>query len=485
MRFVVKYFSEIIVKSKPVRNQFSKRLAENLRVRLKRVDKSIVVDRSWDKIIIDSNLDEASLQALLNIILTTPGVGQLLRVKSFPFTTVQQLAEQALLLYSKEIDRKHFVVRIKRSGKHDFTSSDVERELGGYLLHHSNAAGVKLKGADYTVKLEIRDDIVFAVEQQYQGIGGYPLGAMQPVLSLISGGFDSTVASFETMRRGMATHFIFFNLGGHAHEVGVQEVSYYLWNKFSNSQPVKFISVPFMDVVAEMLQSVPPSYRGVVLKRMMMRVASRVAEKMGIDALVTGEAIGQVASQTVPNLALIDAVAESLVLRPLITSDKESIIAVAKRIGTADFAASMPEYCGIISTKPVTAAKKDRVIDAEKNFDFTTLDQAIEASRLTDITLLDRLDKNAPEVEVLSIPVYGSVVIDIRHPDDIETKPLPLDTNIVENIPFFKLHKEAENLDKSKHYMLYCDRGVMSKLHAAHMKSEGFEKVSVYSVKVK
>ncbi len=122
------------------------------------------------------------------------------------------------------------------------------------------------------------------------------------------------------MRRGLLTHFCFFNLGGRAHELGVMEVAHYLWEKFGRSHRVLFISVPFEEVVGEILGKVDNSQMGVVLKRMMLRAASRIAEELHIDALVTGEAISQVSSQTLPNLSVIDSVTDTLVLRPLIAS---------------------------------------------------------------------------------------------------------------------------------------------------------------------
>ena len=480
MRFVIKYFSEIIVKSRPVRKQFCKRLADNLRLRLQQLDKAVVVQRQWDKIIVTCKLPETELEAVLEVLKSTPGVGQFLYVTSFPLVSIADIAERAVELYADKINGRRFVVRVKRSGNHNFVSNDVERQVGGHLLANTGAAGVDLRNADYTVRLEVRDNTVFAVKQQYQGLGGFPLGTMGPVLSLLSGGFDSTVASFETMRRGMPTHFLFFNLGGHAHEVGVKEVAYYLWQRFGSFAPVTFISVPFIEVVAEMLNSVPASYRGVVLKRMMLRAASTIATEQNFGALVTGEAIGQVASQTLPNLGLIDAVAETLVLRPLITADKDSIIKTSRQIGTVEFAESMPEYCGVISTSPVTAGKADKVLAAEAGFNFNVLDAAVTSRVIYPISELGEINSNAPPLEIFSAPVIGSVIIDIRHPDEVALKPLHIPTNTVLTIPFFKLHKQAAELDTRQRYMLYCERGVMSKLHAAHLLAEGFGPVAVY-----
>jgi thiamine biosynthesis protein ThiI len=119
----------------------------------------------------------------------------------------------------------------------------------------------------------------------------------------MSGGFDSTVAAYQIMRRGLMAHFCFFNLGGRAHELGVMEVAHFIWKKYGSSQRVLFVSVPFEEVVGEILGKVDNSHMGVVLKRMMLRAASQIADRLHIDALVTGEAISQVSSQTLPNLS--------------------------------------------------------------------------------------------------------------------------------------------------------------------------------------
>lgn len=133
------------------------------------------------------------------------------------------------------------------------------------------------------------------------------------------------------------------------------EVAHYLWKKYGSSHRVLFISVPFEEVVGEILQKVDNSQMGVVLKRMMLRASTEIAERLHIDALVTGEAISQVSSQTLPNLSVIDSATDMLVLRPLIASHKQDIIDTAFQIGTAEFAKNMPEYCGVISRTPPPA----------------------------------------------------------------------------------------------------------------------------------
>ena len=175
---------------------------------------------------------------------------------------------------------KTFCVRVKRTGSHDFTSNQVEQYVGGGLNQNTEAAGVKLKNPDVTVRLEIKDDNFYVIESTQPGLGGFPIGTQDSVISLISGGFDSNVASYLSMKRGLRTHFLFFNLGGRAHELGVKEVAHFLWSKYGASHSVKFITVPFEEVVAEILEKVDNSQMGVILKRMMLRAASQVAGKL-------------------------------------------------------------------------------------------------------------------------------------------------------------------------------------------------------------
>lgn len=124
---------------------------------------------------------------------------------------------------------------MKRRGKHDFSSIDVERYVGGGLNQHIESARVKLTNPDVTVHLEVEDDRLLLIKGRYEGIGGFPISAEEDVLSLISGGFDSGVSSYMLMRRGCRVHYCFFNLGGAAHEIGVRQVAHYLWNRFGSS----------------------------------------------------------------------------------------------------------------------------------------------------------------------------------------------------------------------------------------------------------
>lgn len=136
------------------------------------------------------------------------------------------------------------------------------------------------------------------------------------------------------MRRGIRSHFLFFNLGGTAHEVGVRQVVHYLWQRYGASHSVKFISVPFDGVVAEIMRSVNHRHWGVVLKRQMLKAAAEIARDYSATGLVMGDAVAQVSSQTLTNLNVVDRASDEVVLRPLIAMDKQEIIRIARDIGT-------------------------------------------------------------------------------------------------------------------------------------------------------
>jgi len=480
MQFVVKLFPEITIKSKPVRRQFVSQLRSNINRLLKAIDPDIHVKGSWDKIDINTEADAAKCREIIDVLSCMPGIANFIVVKEYPFVDLDDAIERVVDSYRDRLKGKTFVVRVKRVGTHDFNSYEAERKIGGGVLAKVESAGVKLRDPDVLVKVEIRKDSLYVVEDTIQGLGGYPLGSLDSVLSLISGGFDSTVSTYLTMKRGMPTHFCFFNLGGAAHEIAVKEVAYYIWSRYGASQRVKFITIPFEGVVGEILKSVDNRHMGVILKRMMLRAASEVAEKLGIEALVTGESIAQVSSQTLRNLSVIDQVTDTLVLRPLVTMDKGDIIDIARAIGTEDFAKSIPEYCGVISVNPTTRAKMPKVESEEARFDMKVLEEAVESARAVGIhKVMEDVEAGAPEVEEVTESKESDVFIDIRHPDELDLRPVDFPGESV-HIPFYELYTKFAELDQDKHYLLYCDKGVMSGLHAQHLVGEGYNNVAVY-----
>lgn len=483
MKFIIKLFPEIMIKSDSVRKRFIKILTSNIRNVLLRETENVAVIRNWDFIEVRAKVAEEA-PMVLDLLQRTPGIHHILEVEEYPFETMHDIFEQTLAQVRPQLEGKTFCVRVRRKGKHEFRSLDVERYVGGGLNQHIESARVKLTQPDVTIRIDIEHDKMLLVKARHEGLGGYPIGTQEDVLSLISGGFDSGVSSYMLIRRGSRVHYCFFNLGGAAHEIGVKQMAYHIWSRYSTSHKVRFVAINFENVVGEILEKVDNGQMGVVLKRMMVRAASKVAQRFDIQAIVTGEALGQVSSQTLTNLRLIDKAADTLVLRPLITHDKEKIIAMAKTIGTDDIAKSMPEFCGVISKNPTVKAIESRILEEEGHFNFDVLEEAVQQAKYLDIReIAQQTEQEVTSVETTSELGENDVILDIRSPEETEESPFTLEGVTVKVLPFYKLSSQFGSLDQSKQYLLYCQRGVMSKLQALYLKENGFSNVKVFRMK--
>ncbi|MEE4246180.1 MAG: tRNA uracil 4-sulfurtransferase ThiI, partial [Kangiellaceae bacterium] len=447
------------------------------------INKSIQVFSTWEKIdvVLPDQTDQNDIDTVVERLTRTPGIESLLLITSHQFSSLQQAINLSVNAYSYLISDKSFRVRVKRRGKHEFTSLDAERQIGSELLKSADNARVDLTRPDITVDIEIDGNTLSLVEQKFTGLGGYPIGQQGGVLSLISGGYDSSVASYFSIRRGLKTHFCFFNLGGEEHEVAVKHAANYLWQNYSSTHRVKFVTVPFEDVVNAILKAVEPSLMGVVLKRMMLRAASRIAEDLHLTTLVTGECVGQVSSQTLANLKLIDSSTDCTLLRPVSLMDKNAIVNQARKIGVADMAATVPEYCSVISKKPSAKVDKTCLLQNEADFDFSILEQAIANHQVQSIeAVISGKVQQASEVQQLSELSTNDVIVDIRSPEQRDSSEKSLKwANIIE-VPFYCLHDQLWLNDKSKRYLLYCDNGIMSKVQAHYLQAQGHSNVHVY-----
>ena len=483
MKFIIKLFPEIMIKSDSVRKRFIKILTSNIRNVLLRETENVAVIRNWDFIEVRAKVAEEA-PMVLELLKRIPGIHHILEVEEYPFETMHDIFEQTLAQVREELEGKTFCVRVRRKGKHEFRSLDVERYVGGGLNQRIETASVKLTKPDVTVRIDIDNDKMLLVKARHEGLGGYPIGTQEDVLSLISGGFDSGVSSYMLIRRGSRVHYCFFNLGGTAHEIGVKQMAYHIWSRYSTSHKVRFVAINFENVVSEILEKVDNGQMGVVLKRMMVRVASKIAGRFDIQAIVTGEALGQVSSQTLTNLRLIDKASDTLVLRPLITHDKEQIIVMAKEIGTDDIAKSMPEFCGVISKNPTVKAIESKIVEEEGHFNFEVLEQAVQNAQFLDIReIAQQTEKEVVSVETTTELGENDVILDIRSPEETDETPFKLEGVEVKELPFYKLSSQFVELDQSKNYLLYCQRGVMSKLQALYLKENGFNNVKVFRLK--
>ena len=483
MKFILRLFPEISIKSRPVRNRLIKLLSQNILNVAKHRKLECHVYSQWDKLVVrfgekdDMSMREQAIRELSRI----PGIHSFLEVDEFEFKNFDDIFEHAKVVYGDKLQNKTFAVRVKRRGNHEFSSQQAERIIGGMFKQNFANNGVNLSHPDITINIEIDSEKAFIITGKHVGLGGYPVSSQGDALSLISGGFDSGVSTYRVIRRGCRVNYLFFNMGGTAHEIGVKQESYFIRDRFSSSHRVKFITIPFEEIVGQILERTHHGVRGVILKRMMMRVGALVASKIGAQALVTGESLGQVSSQTLINLSHIDSVTDTLILRPLVVDDKQDIIDEASAIGTAGFAENMPEYCGVISDHPNVCPTLSFVEEEEAKLDPDLVEKAVAISRFIDIKEIPEDTKRLKtDVEVETELKRGEVVLDVRSPDDAEKSPLHLTDNECVLMPFYKTAKDFASLDQLKTYVLYCDQGVMSLMQARQLKEMGYHNVKVW-----
>lgn len=478
MKFLIKLHPEIMVKSKSVRQRLTKMLAQNIRSTLRLIDVNINVRQEWDCLVVSLRLSAvAEVDAVVAQLQRIPGIHSFAAVNLFEFKTLDDLLDLVTLHYRDRLHGHSFWVRVKRKGEHPFSSVEAARYLGGGLLQRTTASGVHLTQPDVEIKLEINQNQVRLATASYSGLGGFPLGSQEDVLSLISGGFDSGVASYQMIKKGIRTHYCFFNLGGAPHQLGVQSMAYQLWHQYSVSHKVRFVEVNFADLVAELVQKVAPGFRGVVLKYCMLQVASRIAERLQIPALVTGDSVGQVSSQTLTNLNAVNGAADVAVLRPLITLDKDTIVQQSRQLGLDKLAAAMPEFCGAISHQPNIKTKRTDIEAQVALLSADWLDTVLTSVQVHNIKHLAKaqsLDMDA----VLTCLSQQAVVIDIRTPEEQARKPLPSRiATTYQSIPFYRLRREFAQCDPTQEYVLYCEHGMMSQMQALYLQEQGYSNV--------
>jgi thiamine biosynthesis protein ThiI len=285
-----------------------------------------------------------------------------------------------------------FRVRATRADKgFPLSSPEIERTLGG-RIHTELGWPVDLSDPDRIVYVEIVPGAAFCSVGRQRGAGGLPTGASGRVACLLSGGIDSPVAAWRLMKRGcraMFVHFHSYPIVSSASQEKVRRIVAALTECQIQS---RLLLVPFGDLQRRLVVETPPALRVVLYRRFMLRIADRLAWEAGVRVLVTGEAVGQVASQTLENIAMIDGVAKAMVLRPLIGMDKEEITAEARRVGTYDISILPDEDCCQLFTPrhPATRARVDEVEAAEAGLPITELVDAAVAGTVREDYVLGR-----------------------------------------------------------------------------------------------
>lgn len=266
---------------------------------------------------------------------------------------------------------KTFRITTQRSNKnYPLTSQKINEEIGAYIFKKSGAQ-VSLKKPGINCHIEIIEKYAFIYLEKIAGPGGMPVGTGGKALALLSGGIDSPVAAYYLLKRGATVDFIHFHSMPYTSPASVEKVKRLagVLDKFQTG--AKIFLVPFAETQREIMTGVPEKLRVIFYRRFMMKIAERIYAKEHHLALVTGESVGQVASQTLENMRAVEEAVIVPVLRPLCGFDKEEIINIAKKIGTFEISIEPHDDCctRFIPKHPETRAKMEEIKSAEKNLD--------------------------------------------------------------------------------------------------------------------
>ncbi len=468
-REMVGIAAEVGSKSNRTRRRFQNQLVMNVGDALRSSGARARVSDRWSRLFVTVSApgrarspDEA-MQAVRRVF----GVHSFSRVDAVLEADLDAIVSTGHELYRDMVRGRRYAVAARRTGRHTFSSRDIGVHLGAALNPHGT---VDLTTPEVTVSVEVRDHRAYLFSGRTEGPGGLPLGVQSRAVCLISGGFDSAVAAWLMLKRGVALDYVFCNLAGPAFERSVIQVTKVVADRWSYGDRPRIHLVDFAEPVRELRNRVTPRYWQVVLKRLMYRAAGKVAAEIGADALVTGESVGQVSSQTLPNLRAIEAAATLPVLRPLVGFDKEEIIRIAGRVGTAALSARVREYCAILEGRPVTAAKGVAVDREEAPLEPGLVEHAVAGRVVLEVRDVVGADLRLGYLWVDSVP-EGARLIDCRPPQQDDGWRFPGSIRI----PPTEFPDGIPGLDQERSYVLFCDNGIQSEELANLMQTIGYE----------
>lgn len=310
----------------------------------------------------------------------------------------EKINQSAIQLSQDFVKGSTFKVDVKRVDKSfRLDTYELQRQVGGAILKENNNITVNVKNPDYEIKIEVRMDAIYIYEKVIAGAGGLPVGTGGKTLLMLSGGIDSPVAGIEVMKRGVTVEAIHFHSPPFTSEKAKDKVIELTRILAERVGPIKLHLVPFTEIQKQINKVVHPRYTMTSTRRMMMRISDKVVHQINANAIVNGENLGQVASQTLKSMYAINHVTATPVLRPLLTLDKEDIIKKAKELGTFETSIQPYEDCCTIFTpkNPVTEPNFDKVVKYESVFNF---DEMIEnAVENIETLTIDQNYKSAKE----------------------------------------------------------------------------------------
>jgi len=385
---IIRFSGELWLKKVWTRKQYEKRLARNLKQTLKhhQVSYSELVRRHGRFYLkTDSAVDAAqTLTKVFGISSVSPA--------SEVSSNLEEVIEKSLFLAGSLLKKgDRFAVQCKRVGKQGYSSADVRKLLGQRVLDEFGeklGVTVDLSDPDVVLGVEVRDEQAFVYSLTIEAAGGMPLGVQPKLVGLLSGGTDSAVGLWLVMKRGSPVVPVYFDNSPFTDDAATERalnVAKVLF-EWAVGFPRKVYVVQHGENLKQIMET-HRKYSCLLCKRMMYRVAERLAEQYRAEGIVTGEAIGEQASQTLTNLRVLSAsVKEYPVHRPLLGFDKAETEALARKIGTYEVSSTKAASCGAVPYQPSTKAKLEDVIRAEEKLDIEAMvERSLECIKIVEL----------------------------------------------------------------------------------------------------
>lgn len=364
---IIKY-GELSTKSDNI-NFFLKTLKNNIENKLTNIDHSIKYD--YGRMIIHTENIDVVKEKLHEVF----GIHEIAEGYLFKEKELEQIKENILSLI-KDIDFKTFKVVTKRSDKkYPKTSVEVSKEIGGYLLSKLADKKVMMDNPDLEINVEIRLNEVLIYYSGEKGLGGYPVSTLGKGLLMLSGGIDSPVAGYLAIKRGVRIEAIYFDSPPHTSPMALKKVKDLAKILTKYNGDIRLHVINFTKIQEEIIKNIPNYYLITIMRRMMYQISALLANNINAHILINGESIGQVASQTLKSMQVINEAIKLPVIRPVATYDKLEIIELSKKIGTYETSIEPYEDCCTIFVPdhPVIHPDLKLVYEYEKLVDFKSL----------------------------------------------------------------------------------------------------------------
>lgn len=360
-------YGELALKSERVRRRFEQRLVENIKAALKGIDHKLKRERG--RIFVETPSADKAIERLVRV----PGVVSVSpAVKTR--ATLEEMTSTAVDVAKRVLKPgMSFAVRTRRAGEHEFKSGDVNAAVGSAILKAIPGVKVDLSAPDEEISIEVREKSAYVFTEVLQGPGGLPLGTQGTVVALLSGGIDSPVAAWLMMKRGCRVVLVHLDAKPYSDARARAMAAARALSDWAAGGKMAMYVVPYGEVLRAIVERAPTRLTCLLCKRGMYRIAEMVAAREGALGIVTGEVLGQVASQTLANLRVLDAAVDLPVFRPLLGLDKVEVEGIARRLGTYELSTEQAMPCTAAPKRPETRADLGRVLEAERKLDLEPL----------------------------------------------------------------------------------------------------------------